>query len=196
MIWLLASILVPCVSALLCLATSSNSTLNRVLGVGGTVVLLANSIMLILAVNHAGGYVSFQSGNWAAPFGITMIADWLSASMVLITAIVGLCVAVYSLSDIDSGLIRSHYFALFHFLLMGVNGAFITGDLFNLYVWFEVMLIASFVLITMGGKRDQLEGGVKYLIINLLSSILFLTGVRDCYHFRFKRGNFSLISYK
>ena len=177
MIWLLASILVPCVSALLCLATSSNSTLNRVLGVGGTVVLLANSIMLILAVNHAGGYVSFQSGNWAAPFGITMIADWLSASMVLITAIVGLCVAVYSLSDIDSGLIRSHYFALFHFLLMGVNGAFITGDLFNLYVWFEVMLIASFVLITMGGKRDQLEGGVKYLIINLLSSILFLTGV-------------------
>ena len=74
-------------------------------------------------------------------------------------------------------MIEKHYFALFLLLITGVNGAFITGDLFNLYVWFEVMLLSSFVLITMGGTKEQFEGGVKYLIINLFSSILFLGGV-------------------
>lgn len=176
MIWLLASILVPCISALLCLLTSKRPELNRKVGIAGAFALLASSVLLFLAVLDS-GYVVFQSGSWSAPFGITIIADLLSASMVLITGIVAVAVAVYSLRDIEETLIRSHYFALFHFLLMGVNGAFVTGDLFNLYVWFEVMLLSSFVLITMGGKRPQLEGGVKYLVINLFSSILFLSGV-------------------
>ena len=72
-------------------------------------------------------------------------------------------------------------FARGHVLLMGVTGAFLTGDLFNLYVWFEVMLISSFVLLTLGGKRDQLEGGIKYVTLNLMSSALFLAAIGMVY---------------
>jgi len=176
MIWLLASILIPALSALLCLSSSRRPGLNRSLAVGGAGALLISSTLLFREV-WAEGFVSFQSGGWAAPFGITLIADLLSASMVLITGVVALAVAVYSLRDIEDRLVHKHYYALFHLLIAGVNGAFITGDLFNLYVWFEVMLLASFVLITLGGGRAQLEGGVKYLVINLVSSILFLSGV-------------------
>ncbi len=176
MTWLLAVLVIPCISSLLCLGTRKQPQVNRTFGVAGALILLGASIMLFVETWQS-EYVSFQAGGWVAPFGITLIADLLSASMVLITGIIALSVAVYSLKDIEVGLIRSQYFALFHLLLLGVNGAFITGDLFNLYVWFEVMLLASFVLITLGGKRQQLEGGVKYLIINIVSSILFLSGV-------------------
>lgn len=176
MIWLLASILIPFVTALACLVTSHTQRLTRAIGVTGAVALLVVSILL-LHDTLINGYVIMQAGDWPAPFGITLIADVLSAAMVCITGIIAVCVALYSLRDIEERLVRSNYFALFHLLLMGVVGAFITGDLFNLYVWFEVMLLASFVLITMGGQRDQLEGGVKYLVINLVSSVFFLSGV-------------------
>jgi multicomponent Na+:H+ antiporter subunit D len=173
---LLCSILVPFVTALVCLANGNRPGVTRFAGVAGALVLLVSSCLLLHETLDS-GYITVQPGGWKAPFGITLIADIFSASMVCITAVVGLSVAVYSLHSIPEKLIRKHYFALFHFLLMGVNGAFITGDLFNLYVWFEIMLISSFVLITLGGGRDQLEGGVKYLVINLFSSILFLSGV-------------------
>lgn len=176
MIWLLFSIVVPFLSALACLVTSNRPLLNRYIGVGGSFLLLLTSLLL-LGETVRSEFVILQGGSWPAPFGITLIADIFSALMVAITGIVAVSISVYSLQDMDDGLLRKHYFALLHFLLMGVNGAFITGDLFNLYVWFEIMLIASFVLVTLEGKRDQLEGGVKYLIINLLSSIMFLSGV-------------------
>lgn len=176
MIWLLACIIIPALSALLCLLTSQRTVLNRSIAVVGAGALLAASTKLFTEV-WDNGFITFQSGGWPAPFGITLIADLFSASMVLITGIVALAVVIYSLRDIEERLIHSHYYALFHLLITGVNGAFITGDLFNLYVWFEVMLLASFVLITLGGSRAELEGGVKYLIINLVSSILFLCGV-------------------
>ncbi|WP_269539454.1 Na+/H+ antiporter subunit D [Cerasicoccus fimbriatus] len=176
MIWLLACIIIPALSALLCLLTSQRTVWNRGIAVVGAGALLAASTKLFTEV-WDNGFVTFQSGGWPSPFGITLIADLFSASMVLITGIVALAVVIYSLRDIEERLIHSHYYALFHLLITGVNGAFITGDLFNLYVWFEVMLLASFVLITLGGSRAELEGGVKYLIINLVSSILFLCGV-------------------
>lgn len=176
MILLLAAILVPFIAALACLATSARPQLSRWVAVAGAAGLCMTSIGLLMETSKA-GFIVMQAGAWAAPFGITLVADVFSAMMVAVTGVVALCVAVYAMRDINDALIRKHYFALFHFLLMGVNGAFITGDLFNLYVWFEVMLLASFVLITMEGKRSQLEGGVKYLVINLFSSILFLSGV-------------------
>ncbi|MEM7673484.1 MAG: Na+/H+ antiporter subunit D [Verrucomicrobiota bacterium] len=176
MIWLLASILVPAVGALFCLMTSSQTRANQAIGVLASLVLLATSTGLFVET-LAAGFVSTQSGGWVAPFGITLVVDLFGASMVLITGIVAVAVAIYSLVDIGEDLVRKHYFALFLLLITGVNGAFITGDLFNMYVWFEVMLLSSFVLITLGGTKSQFEGGVKYLVINLLSSILFLGGV-------------------
>lgn len=176
MIFLLASILIPFITALVCLGSGNRPNVSRIAGITGAALLLVSSGFL-LKETLSSGFIVIQSGKWAAPFGITLIADVFSASMVCITGVVALACAVYSLREVSETLVRKQYFALFHFLIMGVNGAFITGDLFNLYVWFEIMLLSSFVLITMGGERDQLEGGVKYLVINLFSSILFLCGI-------------------
>jgi multicomponent Na+:H+ antiporter subunit D len=90
---------------------------------------------------------------------------------------VGLSVAIYSLAGIDLRREAFGYFPLLHILLMGVCGAFLTGDIFNLYVWFEVMLIASFVLLALGGERAQILGAIKYVTLNLMSSALFLAAV-------------------
>ncbi|MEO0678732.1 MAG: proton-conducting transporter membrane subunit, partial [Pseudomonadota bacterium] len=123
------------------------------------------------------GVVAAQMGSWGAPFGITLVADLLSAVMVVITAITGLAVAIYALADIDEAKEKLGYHALFQVLIAGVVGAFLTGDLFNLYVWFEVMLISSFGLLILGGSRAQIDGGIKYVALNLVSTILFLSGV-------------------
>jgi multicomponent Na+:H+ antiporter subunit D len=176
MMWLLACLIVPFTTAVICLFCRRHVKLVRVIGVSGAGIMFFVSVMLLCEVLDS-GYIVIQLGSWPAPYGITLIVDLLSASMVVITGLIAFTVAVYSIRDINDRLVESNYFALFHFLIMGVNGAFVTGDLFNLYVWFEIMLIASFVLITLGGGRDQLEGGVKYLVINLVSSTLFLSGV-------------------
>lgn len=148
----------------------------QAVGVLGAAIQCGVAYVLLERVNEA-GYLVLRLGDWAAPYGIVLVADLFSALMVMITGVVGLAVAVYAVGDVKRELVKAHFFPLFHFLLGGVNGAFLTGDLFNLYVWFEVMLLASFVLMTMGRGKDRLEGGLKYLIINLVSSALFLAGV-------------------
>jgi len=135
----------------------------------------------LLALVWRDGIQVAQIGNWPAPFGITLVADLFSAIMVVMAGLMGLVVAVYSLGSIDERREAFGYYPLLHTLLMGVSGAFLTGDLFNLYVWFEVMLIASFVLMALGGQRAQLEGALKYVTINLLSSALFLTSIGILY---------------
>lgn len=127
------------------------------------------------------GIQTMNAGGWEAPFGITFVVDVFSAVMVLLTAICGLAVSVYATGSIRTKLIRFGFFPILHFLLMGLNGAFLTGDIFNLYVWFEVIIIASFVLITLGGEKIQIEGAVKYVTMNLLASIIFLTAIAILY---------------
>jgi multicomponent Na+:H+ antiporter subunit D len=109
------------------------------------------------------------------------VADLLSAIMIVLAGIIGLAGTVYSLLTIDSERESFGYYPLFHVLLTGVCGAFLTGDIFNLYVWFEVMLIASFVLLALGGERPQMEGAIKYVALNLMSSAFFLAGVGILY---------------
>lgn len=118
-------------------------------------------------------------GDWPAPFGIVLVVDRLAAVMLTLTAVLGLASLVYSLSRWDRAGV--HFHSLFQFLLMGLNGAFLTGDLFNLYVWFEVMLIASFVLLALGGRREQMEGAIKYVALNLIASAFFLAGIGILY---------------
>ena len=148
----------------------------RWLSVIGSGILLIAAIVLMNAVLSE-GVIAGQMGGWAAPFGITLVADLLSAVMVLITAIVSVAVSIYALADVDEKMERLGYHALFNMLIAGVVGAFVTGDLFNLYVWFEVMLIASFGLLVLGGRPEQIDGGVKYVALNLVSTIMFLTGI-------------------
>jgi multicomponent Na+:H+ antiporter subunit D len=152
----------------------------RGLGVVGAIALLVASAVLLWRVGRHGPQAVWV-GNWPAPFGIALIADLLSAIMVMLAATIGLAVVLFSLAHMDAARETHGYYPLVHILLMGVCGAFLTGDLFNLYVWFEVMLMASFVLLALGGERAQLEGAIKYVTLNLMASALFLTAVGVLY---------------
>ncbi len=173
-------IIVPMAFAVIMLFFWKNVIVQRYLNVGGALVSLVVSILLIDRVLDA-DVIFLQVGNWEAPFGITLVADLLSSIMVVITAVIGFATAVYSLGTIDEEREKYFYYPLMQVLLMGINGAFLTGDLFNLYVWFEVMLIASFVLLALGGKKEQLEGAIKYVTLNLVSSAIFLAAVGILY---------------
>jgi len=133
--------------------------------------------VLLLYHVHLNDIIATQVGNWQAPFGITLVADRLSAVMVLITAIINLAVTSCAKLDIDGTLVRRGHYCLLQILVAGICGAFLTGDVFNLYVWFEVMLMASFGLLVLGQSKSQLDGGVKYVTINLFATLLFLTGI-------------------
>ncbi len=173
-------IIIPLVFAVIMLFFWKNVKAQKFLNVIASLFSLAVSIVLLSAVNSS-GIISLQVGSWQAPFGISLVADLLASIMVLITAVIGLAASVYSLGSMDEQRERFLYYPLLQFLLMGINGAFLTGDIFNLYVWFEVMLISSFVLLALGGKREQLEGAIKYVTLNLLSSAIFLAAVGILY---------------
>ncbi|MDT0677756.1 proton-conducting transporter membrane subunit [Autumnicola musiva] len=152
----------------------------RIISILGSSVNLALTIWIFAEIWQNGIY-TVQAGNWEAPFGITFAADTLSATLVLLTAISGLAVSVFSSGSIIPARLRFGYFPIFHFLLLGLNGAFLTGDIFNLYVWFEIIIISSFVLITIGGEKAQLEGAVKYFTLNIVASMIFLTAIAVLY---------------
>jgi len=176
MSWLLATpLLLPFLTAVAAFLLRMGPA-GRWISVAGNVAL-AIAAGLLMARVLDDGVIAMQMGAWAAPFGITLVADYLGAVMVVITAITGLAVSVYALADIDEAKERLGYHALFNVLIAGVCGAFLTGDLFNLYVWFEVMLISSFGLLVLGGRKVQVDGGVKYVTLNLISTILFLAGI-------------------
>lgn len=144
-------------------------------GIIGSVALLIADGLLLQKVLQEGIQV-VHLGGWAAPYGIALVADNLSAIMVFITGVVGLAVSVYALHLCEKQS-KLGIFPLFQMLLMGVSGAFLAGDIFNLYVWFEIMLIASFVLLAKGGSKIEMIASVKYVVMNLLSSAIFLTGI-------------------
>ena len=171
-----APVVLPLLSAALLLVVRNHREAQRVIATTTSALALVVAAVLLAQVS-ANGIQALQFGGWAAPFGITFVADHLAAVMVLITAVMALASAIYALRDIDAEREATGYHPLVQVLLVGINGAFLTGDLFNLYVWFEVLLISSFVLLTLGGRRRQLEGGVKYVAVNLLSSMLFLASI-------------------
>ncbi|MFO8030543.1 MAG: Na+/H+ antiporter subunit D [Cyclonatronaceae bacterium] len=177
---LVLPIAIPLFTATLALFFRKSSLLQRLIGVLGMVALLGSVLLLFRDVHNEGIQV-LQLGNWAAPFGITLVADMLTMLMLGISAIMGVVVGIYSIYDIDRERERFGYYSLLHILLMGVNGSFLTGDIFNLYVWFEVMLIASFILLALGNSKNQLQGALKYVFINLFSSLVFLFGVAMLY---------------
>ena len=177
---LFLSLLIPLATAIGGLFTWRWRTPQRFLSVGGASALTGTGILLLRDV-RAGGILSAQAGNWAAPFGITLVADLFSAIMVLIAGVMGLAITIYSLASADIEHESLGFHPLMQVLLLGVCGSFLAGDLFNLYVWFEVMLISSFALLALGRHREQMEGAVKYMALNLVASALFLAGVGIVY---------------
>ena len=128
----------------------------------------------VRAGRRGGGVRVYLLGNWPAPFGIVLVLDRLSALMVVLTAVLGLAALVFSLARWHRA--GAHFHPLFQFQLMGLNGAFLTGDLFNLFVFFEVMLAASYGLV-LHGSAARVRAGLHYIAINLAASLLFLIGV-------------------
>ncbi len=178
--YILLPIILPLIGAICLLMGNRSSAYQRAGGVFFSTATFAAALALVFRVD-ALDYIVLEVGSWTAPFGITLVADRFSAVMVAVSSFMGAAVAVFALSEIDEVRLRKFFFSLYLILLFGVNGAFLTGDLFNLYVWFEVMLIASFVLISMGRERGELEGGLKYVSLNLLSSAMFLAGAGILY---------------
>lgn len=178
--FILAPIIVHFITAILLLCFWQKVLTQKIISIIG------NSIAFILCIRVFemtlnNGHLVLQAGNWNAPFGITFIADTFSAIMVLLTGFVSLAVGIYSTSALNISRIKFGYFFTFHLLIMGLIGAFIAGDIFNLYVWFEVVIISSFILLTVGGKKMQMEGAIKYVTMNILASSIFLTAIGILY---------------
>lgn len=174
--WIIAPIVLPgLVAAAMLLALRGNLPLQRGLAVVSMLALSAIAVLLLRSVTESGPQAYFL-GDWPAPFGIVLVLDRLSASMLALLAGLALPVTLYA---IGSGWDRkgAHFHPLLQFLFMGIAGAFLTGDAFNLFVFFEVMLIASYGLMIHGGGAARTRAGLQYVGFNLLASALFLVAL-------------------
>jgi multicomponent Na+:H+ antiporter subunit D len=175
-------ILIPLFAAILhlVLPQRNSAAWRAVMNLVGSVALFVVALYL-WSVTLTEGVQVTRLGNWPSPYGIVFVSDLFSALMIVAASFIAVCVSIYCFADTGARASRLGYFAAFQTLLMGVCGAFLSGDLFNLFVWFEVMLISSFVLMAFEGRQIQLEGALKYTILNLIASIFFLTATGIVY---------------
>ncbi len=178
--WIIVPVLLPALLApLLGFVMRHDIRLARAASLTGTAVVAA--VALGLAVAAAGDEAQvYRLGGWPAPYGIVLVLDRLSALMVLLTSLLALIVLVHAVVTGWDARGR-HFHALFQFQLMGIAGAFLTGDVFNLFVFFEVLLIASYGLMIHGGGRDRMRAGLQYVVMNLAGSTLFLFALGTLY---------------
>lgn len=185
MTWLVPlPVVIPLIAAGLTLALGGRSKAQAIIStLAITLVLLASAGLMWQA--HVDGPQVVNVGEWSAPVGISLVADRLSALMVLVSAVVLLGVLLYSLAqgvaDGNDGAPIAIYHPTYLVLAAGVGNAFLSGDLFNLYVGFEILLGASFVLLTLGGTGERIRAGSIYVVVSLLSSMLFLTSIALIY---------------
>ncbi|MFV9683629.1 proton-conducting transporter membrane subunit [Pseudomonas sp. NY15367] len=170
---LVAPILIPLCSLLLAIILRRHLLAVRVLSLTGAVLLLAVGLMLVWQAAQ-GVVLSGQVGGWQAPFGISLVIDRLSAVMIAISALVALVTLLYGVAKDNDSKIGRDFHLFIQGLLTGICGAFITADIFNLYVWFEVLLIASFALMALGGGSRRLAGSMTYVALNLFATLIFL----------------------
>jgi multicomponent Na+:H+ antiporter subunit D len=169
-------ILLPLGTAMALHLLPQRARLLRATAFAGALLILGVAAAILVRVLSDGIQV-LQIGAWPAPFGITLVADLFSALMVVMVGVIAVAVTGSSFSGVDPRREALGYHSLIHVLLMGVSGAFLTGDIFNLYVWFEVMLIGSFVLMSLHRTRAQLHAAFTYVGLNLLASAFLLTAI-------------------
>ncbi len=169
-------LVIPFATAVLCVLAWRSAPMQRGISLAGAIVLFGVAVRILVQVAQSGPFAQ-QAGGWPAPYGITMVADWLSAIMVVLVGLVAVAVLVFGIADVTAEEEHHGHHPLTHAMLAGICGAFLTGDIFNMYVWFEVMLISSFGLLVIGGGRDELDGAIKYVGLNLIATVAFLSGV-------------------
>jgi multicomponent K+:H+ antiporter subunit D len=177
--WLTAPILIPLLGGILqALMGYAPISLRRTLALATTVLMLVSAIVLLVLADD-GSYRIYAFGNWQPPFGIVLVLDRLAALMLILTSVLALFCHIYAVGGADEG--NRQFHALFLFQLMGLNIAFLTGDLFNLFVAFEVLLIASYGLLMHGGGTVRTVPGLHYVVLNLVGSAIFLISVGMIY---------------
>ncbi|MEH6689947.1 MAG: Na+/H+ antiporter subunit D [Pseudorhizobium pelagicum] len=150
------------------------------IAIPGLVALVLMEGLLVYRVAVDGPF-TMTAGRWLPPFGISFTADLMGSLLALASGLVALAAGIYGLRDIDATGRRYGFYPFLLLLMAGVTGAFLTGDIFNLYVWFEVLLISSFGLLILGSERQQIDGALKYAVLNLLGTTLFLIAVGYVY---------------
>lgn len=173
-------ILIPLFTGVILIFLNKNIKAQRIVALISSIsTIIAGWIIVQKVLND--GIQSLNVSSWDAPFGITLVSDMFSALLVLTTSLIAFVCLIYSFKSIGQEREKYYYYAVFNFLLVGVNGAFTTGDIFNLFVFFEVMLMSSYVLLVLGGTKIQLRESIKYLLVNVISSALFVIAVAYLY---------------
>ncbi|HSJ82717.1 MAG TPA: Na+/H+ antiporter subunit D [Acidimicrobiia bacterium] len=173
-------IVLPLLGSALSLAFHRRVRIQRWIGVVVLVGTLSAGVALLLMI-HQSGSVSTQIGGWPIPLGITLVADLFATIMLAVSTAMVLVVLVYAIGSPTTADEATFFHPVYLMLAAGVSASFLTGDLFNLFVAFEVMLTASYVLITLGGRAEQVRSGMTYVVISLLASLLFITVIAMVY---------------
>ncbi|SIQ08016.1 multisubunit sodium/proton antiporter, MrpD subunit [Priestia flexa] len=173
-------LLIPFVVGVVLIFFKDNIKLQRIISTISLIATTGFAAYLVQLV-YKEGILTHKLGNWDPPFGIILVADMLAALLVLTASIVALCCILFAFRSIGEKRERFYFYPLVHFLMVGVFGAFLTGDIFNLFVFFEVMLMSSYALIVIGGTRAQLRESLKYILVNVISSALFVITVAYLY---------------
>src|SRR6185503_5567967 len=168
-------------AVMLALGRERHRILVAAINLVSTLVLVTVAVALIKTADEADGGLAgvYRLGDWPVPFAIVLVVDRLSALMLLLTSLVAAAAVVFSLARWHRA--GAYFHPLFQFLLMGLNGAFLTGDLFNLFVFFELLLAASYGLLLHGSGLARVKAGLHYIVVNLAASLLFLIGVSLIY---------------
>ncbi len=173
-------VLIPMITGIILLLYRSYGPLQRGFSLLSSISMLFVSLALFY-LTCTRGILVFCAGGWDAPFGVTFVLDRLACIMVLTSSILSFTGTLFSLETIDSEKETHGFYALWQFLIMGINGTFVTGDMFNLFVFFEIMLIASYTILVIGSSRAQLRETFKYLAINVVSAVIFLIALGCLY---------------
>ncbi|MHB1224180.1 MAG: proton-conducting transporter transmembrane domain-containing protein [Gemmatimonadaceae bacterium] len=171
---------VPLAAAALTILLRRHQALQRAAMEGGVLLMLVASLLL-LARAARGEVVTMAFGGWGAPFGVTFVVDRLAAALSAVSGVVALAVAIYARADIRARRRRAGFDPLFLGMLAAVNGAFLTGDLFNLYVWFELMLVAAIGLVAIDRRPSQMDGAIRYAAMSMLGATFILIGIALLY---------------
>ncbi|WP_019413079.1 Na+/H+ antiporter subunit D [Paenisporosarcina sp. TG20] len=177
---LLFPILLPFFFAIILMFFPKKRFTQRIITIVGLLSTLIAATILLITVK-TNGIQAITLGSWPAPFGISMVSDMLSVLLVLSSTLITLIVVWYSFTSIGKAREENFYYPGVLFMLTGVNGAFTTGDIFNMFVFFEVLLMASYLLIVLGGEKVQLRESIKYILVNIISSALFVVTVAYLY---------------
>lgn len=179
--WLVLMVVIPVVMGLLCVPLINQVALCRAISLLSFAGTFIAALVLLGMARQRGGVLVSQMGDWSAPQGITLVFDTLSGLMLAAASLVAFCTTLHAIGSLPARTERRYFHPLVNFMMLGVNLSFLTGDLFNLFVAFEIMLMASYGLLVIGGGKQQLRQAYKYVVMNLVASAVFVIAAGMAY---------------